>query len=101
MRTRAREGCCTTCTKLNPSPRAEKEKGTAEGGGMGDLRIRRKKEQGREAGRYYEQCANRVRGFFPRPVASESTLSSQSSGPSFPSLLFLFIIQWGQEVLVN
>lgn len=55
--------------RMKVNPRAEKEKRTAEVGGMGDLRIHRKKEQGREAGRYYEQCANRVRGFFPRSVA--------------------------------
>lgn len=63
-------------------------------GGVGDLRIRRKKEQGREAGRYHEQCANRVHGFSPRSVPS---LLSRP----FLSVLFLFIIQWGQEVLVN
>lgn len=80
---------------------------------MGDLKIRRKKEQGRGAGRYYEQCANRVRGFSPpRLVALPLFLSlflslfclclkCYSSGPSTTSVLFLFIIQWGQEVLVN
>jgi hypothetical protein len=82
--------------------RGRKEEGR---GGMGDLRIRRKKEQGREAGRYYEQCANRVRGFSPHPVplysVSVRSLLSVLSRLSSSSVLFLFIIQWGQEVLVN
>lgn len=51
----------------------------------GDLRIRRKKEQGRGAGRYYEQCANRVSPSplsFPPPLPLLSP--SPSPSPSFP-----------------
>lgn len=52
-------------------------------GERGDLRIRRKKEQGREAGRYYEQCANRVREF-PSVVPTSVSLSlSPSLHPCF------------------
>lgn len=62
------------------------------GGERGDLRIRRKKkEQGREAGRYYEQCANRVRGFSPRP----SSVLPPGASPflaTFSSLFRLLLI---------
>lgn len=62
-------------------------------GERGDLRIRRKKkEQGREAGRYYEQCANRVRGFSLRPGPSFVSPYASLFLATFSSLFRLLLI---------
>lgn len=61
VRTGVRESWCASHEGESPCGGRKKDARRR----VGDLRIHGKKEQGGEAGRYYEQCANRVGGFSP------------------------------------